>query len=193
MRTSGMRGVGRASFKFTTPHHTPLQQAIEFQIDAGSYTITGASVAEPEARVVLGAPGSYAMTGSAALLATARLFKLAAGSYTITGDAATFAIARVTQAPAGAYTMTGFDAALIVVPVATVDDRDHGGERGQSQGRMPPPERRHHAELELFRNREYARAVAAAVPPPMIAHRNLTTTQHPTSRPVTVPITGRHK
>ena len=83
----------------------------------------------------------------------------------------------------------GTDISLEQPPEQPPFDRPGAG------GIAPKDPRIHFAELEFFRNRDmHGRHVAAMVPPPVIAQRNLTTPQYPSSRPVVVPIPpGRHK
>lgn len=58
------------------------------------------------------------------------------------------------------------------------------GLTGIDAPKMAHEPRIHAAELEFFRGKVYARGVQAMVPPPIIAHHNLTTHQLPPSRPV---------
>lgn len=156
----------------------------------GSYAITGAGAALVTGHLLLLAAGVYRISGrDAALFITAPgafVLPEAVGDYTIDGEDPNLSVTRLLPVTAGTYTINGLGVDFIA-PLQS-GDSDHRGERGQSQGKMPPRDRIHHAELEFFRQRDMqARGVAAMVPPPAVAHRNLTTPQYPSSRPVIVP------
>jgi hypothetical protein len=64
------------------------------------------------------------------------------------------------------------------------DEAHKPGISGIDKQKMAHEPKIHAAELEFFRGKVYARGVQAMVPPPVIAHHNLTTHQLPPSRPV---------
>ncbi len=144
--------------------------------DAGDYTLTGDDAAlfpmEPGQFIDPLAIGHYAIGGTAAALILDRLLMLDTATYIIVGVNPNLTVTFPYEGPPDGY-----------------------GQRGQSEGRLLPKVREHEAELEFFRDKAYARNLSAAVPPLVIAQRNLTTTRYPNVRPVTVPAvyTGRPK
>ena len=127
--------------------------------------------------------GAYEIIGADAGLAEGEVFDVQSGAYSMNGSGPSLLYGRVCAPEEGDYYMAGLNCGLFGPPVAPVEQ----GEREGGGGGAPPPDPYVEHELELFRGPAYNAGVQGQVPPAVIAAKNLTTTQHPHSRPSTIP------
>ena len=96
-------------------------QAISFNAEVGSYSITGQAATTAASRLFNAEAGAYSLTGQAATLALSKELSANSGSYAINGQAADFVLAKAISADAGSYLLTGQLAALLRSTVFSAD------------------------------------------------------------------------
>jgi hypothetical protein len=87
-------------------------QAISFNAEVGSYSITGQAATTAASRSFNAEAGAYSLTGQAATLALTKELSANSGSYAITGQAADFVLAKSISADSGSYVISGQNAEL---------------------------------------------------------------------------------
>jgi len=100
----------RVSFRHPEVHRSVKTVSVySLELEAGSYSITGADLTPLAGRAVNLESGSYALTGADLTPLAGRALNLEAGSYAITGADLTVAVDRSLDLEAGTYTITGAD------------------------------------------------------------------------------------